>query len=188
MIEHLKTFGKTHLFYIILIVMGLIAFRSWLSEHDQRMLADQAVKQADEKVKDLQQQIVAVNAAAAQKVQTVVKIVHDAQTPSQVVQAIPQLTDAPLNARVAPDNPSQVSVDAAPFVQLLGQCKQDNINLGACTQNYNTCQQIVKERDTEIVALKKKPSFWANIKSHGKAAAIGIVAFEVVKIVLTKQL
>lgn len=188
MLEHIKLFGKTHIFYIILIVMGFIAFRSWLVEHDTRLQAEGIVKQQEAKVADLQQQIVSVNAAATQKVQIVTKIVHDAQTPSQVVQAIPQLTTVPLNARVSPDNPAQVAVDALPLVQVLGQCRQDAIQLSACQQTSALKDEQLQAKDVEIKALKKKPSFWARIKSHGKAAILGAVALEVVKFVLTKQL
>lgn len=174
MIEHLKVYAKTHVFYIILIVMGLVGFRAWLQEHDDKVLAQQAVKQSDARVKDLQQQIVDTNAVAAAKVQTVVKIVHDVATPSQAVQAVPQLTNVPLNIRTVPDNPNQVAVDAVPFVQLLGQCKTDAINLGACTQNYNSCQAIVKEREAEIVVLKKKPNFMHRVLGVAKAVGVGV--------------
>jgi predicted lipid-binding transport protein (Tim44 family) len=118
MITWLKTEAKTHAFYIILIVMGVIAFRTWLSEHDQRVQAENVVKQSQQQVKDLQQQIVAVNAAAAANVAQVRTIVLKSSTPSTVVQAVPELTNMPLNARVATDNPTQVSVDAAAFVQM----------------------------------------------------------------------
>lgn len=188
MIKWLENYGKTHIFYIILIVMGAVGTRAWLAEHDARVLAEQTVKQTDAQVKTLQQQIVTTNQLASEQVKTVIKVVHDAQTPSQVVAAIPQLTQAPLNARVVSTDPNSVEVAAQPLVQLLGQCKEDSINLGACTSNYNSCQQIVKAREVEIVALKKKPGFWKRITSHGKTAGIAIVIFEVVKIALTKQI
>jgi hypothetical protein len=175
MLAWLENYGKTHLFYIILIVMGVVSFRCWLSEHDARVLAEQTVKQSDARVKDLQQQITNTNTEAAQKVQTVVKIVHDAQTPSQVVAAIPSLTNVPLNARTLPDlGPTQVAVDAQPLVQVLGQCKQDSINLGACQANYNTCQQIVTQREEEIKELKKGPGFFHRVVGVAKAVGVGV--------------
>lgn len=186
MITWLENYAKTHLFYLILIAVGAVSFRCWLSEHDARQAAEASMKQADAQVKTLQQQIVTTNQQASAKVQTVVKIVHDAVTPAQQIAAIPQLTQTPLNARQAPDG--GVIVDLAPLVAELGQCKQYSINLGACTSNYNTCQQIVKERENEVSTLKQKPGFWKRITSHGKTATVAIVVFEVVKVLLTKQI
>lgn len=174
MITWLKTEAKTHLFYIILIVMGAVMFRCWLTEHDARVQADNTVKQQAAKVADLQQQIVAVNAAAAQKVQVVTKIVQTAKTPSQVVQAVPQLTNLPLNTRVAVDNPAQVSVDALPLVQLLGQAKEDAINLKACEDTSALKDQQLVAKDVEIVALKKKPNFIHRVLGVAKAVGVGV--------------
>lgn len=168
---------KTHLFYIILIAMGVVCFRVWLQEHDARVSSDNALKISNSKVQDLQQQIVTVTAQAAQRVQVVTKIVHDATTPSQVVAAVPQLTDVQLNARVAPTlagAAEAVTVDAQPFVQLLGQCKTDTINLGACQENYKSCQAIVNEREADIAILKKKPSFLHRIGGIAKAVGVGV--------------
>src|ERR1700728_3622851 len=128
MIVWLKTEAKTHLFYLIIIVIGIVAFRTWSTEHDQRVQAENTVKQSQQQVQALQTQITTIKTQAVQKVQTIVKIVHDAQTPAQIVQAVPQLTDVPLNARVAVDTPAQVSVDAVQFVQMLGQAKEDAVN------------------------------------------------------------
>jgi hypothetical protein len=178
MITWLENYGKTHLFYIILIAVGLFSFHAWQQEHDARLLAEQTVKQTDAQVKTLQQQIVTNNTQAAAKVQVVTKIVHDAVTPAQQIAAVPQLSDVQLNAReipsLAPDGPPEVAVDLAPLVMELGQCRQDSINLGACTQNYNACQDIVKARDGEIVVLKKKPNFFHRVVGVAKAVGVGI--------------
>jgi replicative superfamily II helicase len=182
MITWLKTEAKTHVFYLILIVMGIVAFRTWLSEHEQRVQAENTVKQSQQQVKDLQQQIVAVNAAAVQKVQVITKIVRDATTPSAVVQAVPELTEAPLNARVATDNPAQVSVDAQPLAQVLGQAREDAINLKACQDTSALKDQQLSQKDVQIKALKKKPAFWKRFKKTveligvcvGIGAALGV--------------
>ena len=164
MITWLKTEAKTHAFYIILIVMGVIAFRTWLSEHDQRVQAENVVKQSQQQVKDLQQQIVAVNTAAAANVAQVRTIVLKSSTPSAVVQAVPELTNMPLNARVATDNPAQVSVDAEPLAQVLGQAREDAINLKACQDTDALKDQQLTQKDVQIKALKKKPAFWKRVK------------------------
>ena len=170
----LETYAKTHLFYIILIVAGVFGSRIWLQEHDARVRAEDVIKEQQAVVTTLQQQMAATNAQAAAKVQTVVKIVHDAVTPAQVVLAAPQLTDVPLNTRVAVDNPSQVSVDAQPLVQVLGQGREDAINLAACRANLTAETAIADAKQTEIAALKKKPKFFNRVAGVAKAVGVGV--------------
>lgn len=173
MLEYLKKFALTHITYLVIIGIALIGFHSWQTEHDARLLASQQAKVAEATISGLQQQIVATNAAATKQVQVITKIVRDVQTPAQAVAAIPQLTDAPLNPAPAP-NPTQVSVDAIPLVQILAQAKQDSIELGACRSNETADQQIIAQKQTEIVALKKKPSFWHRVGGTLKIAGIGV--------------
>ena len=165
---------KTHAVYIALIAGLLFFARVWLSEHDARVAAENTIKQSQGLVKSLQDQIAATNAQAATKVQTVVKIVHDAATPAQIVSAVPRLTDAPFNTRVATDNPLQVSVDALPFVALLGQAKEDAINLAACKADLSSETAIASQKDTQIAALKKKPKFLIRVKHVAEAVGVGI--------------
>lgn len=174
MLTWLETYAKTHIFYLVIIAVAVVAGHVWLQEHDARVKADGVVKQQEIVVASLQQQIAASNAQAAAKVQTVVKIVHEAATPAQVVQAAPQLTDVPLNTRLAIDNPSQVSVDALPFVQLLGQAKEDTINLAACKFELTAQTGIVAAKENEIAALKKKPKFLKKVVGIAKAVGVGI--------------
>lgn len=174
MLVWIETYLKTHLFYIVLIVGGVIGAHVWLQEHDARLQSNNVVDQQLTVIASLQQQINANNIAAAAKVQTVVKIVHDAVTPAQVVQAAPQLTDVPLHSRVAIDNPSQVSVDAVPFVQVLGQAKEDGINLAACESDLVSETAIVAANQKEIVALKKKPKIFNRVLGVAKAFGVGV--------------
>ena len=175
MITWIETYAKTHLFYIILIVVGLIAFRSWEQEHDARLLAEQQVKQSDAQVKTLQQQITTTTAQATMKILQVKRDIQGAKTPAQQVAAVPQLTDVPLNVRPIVGLPDGVvAVDLAPLVQELGQCKIDSINLGACQENYNNCQNIVTTREAEIKVLKKKPGFFHRMVGVAKAVGVGV--------------
>jgi ribosomal protein L11 len=174
MIAWLKAYAKTHIFYIVLIAVGLIAFRSWLQEHDARQAADNTVKQQEAQVADLKQQIVTANQQAAQKVQVVTKIVHDAVTPSQVVAAIPSLTNVPLNTREVPGNPTDVLVAAQPLIQLAGDDKAAHIQLEACQQVGALKDQQLTAKDVEIAALKKKPSFWKRVLGTAKAVGVGV--------------
>lgn len=163
MLTWIRQYAATHLFYIILIAGGGIAFHSWLAEHDARQAAQA-------KVADLQTQIAAVSAQAAQKVQVVTKVIHDlgpTPPPIQVVAAVPQLTDVPLNTRVVPDNSVDVQVAAEPLVQVLAQAKEDSIN-------FKACQGVSTLKDQQIQALKKKPSFWHRAAGTAKAVGVGI--------------
>jgi hypothetical protein len=169
-----RHFVLGHLVWVVGIAVALVIGHSYLAEHDARLLADAQIKISEANVKALTDQIAATNAAAAQKVQVVTRIVHDAATPAQVVEAVPQLTDVPLHTRVAPDNPVQVSVDALPFINLLGQAKTDAINLAACRDNLKAETAIVDAKQTEIVALKKKPSLWKRVGGVAKAVGVGI--------------
>lgn len=164
----------SHLVWVIAIAVALVLGHSYVVEHDARLLADAQIKVSEANIKNLTDQIAATNAAAAQKVQIITKIVHDVATPTQAVAAIPQLTDVPLNPRVAPDNPAQVSVDALPLVNLLGQAKIDKTNLDACQSDLKNTEAIADAKQTEIVALKKKPAFWKRVTGVAKAVGIGV--------------
>lgn len=174
MIAWVQTYAKTHVFYIVLIAVGLIAFHSWLQEHDARQVAEVTIKQQEVVVADLKQQIVTAQQQAAQKVQVVTKIVHDVKTPSEAVAAIPQLTDAPLNERLATDNAAQLSVDALQLVSVLGQARIDKTNLDTCQQVGTLKDKQLTAKDVEIAALKKKPSFWKRVMGAAKAVGVGV--------------
>jgi hypothetical protein len=171
----LKTFLLSHAVWVVAIAVGLIVGHVALQEHDARIAAEAQIKTSEAAVATLQQQIAQTNAQAAQKVQVVTKIVHDlgpAPTPTQVVAAVPELTNVPLNARPAVDNSAQISVDAVPFVNFLAQAKTDQINLGACQSDLKNETAIAAQKDIEIKALKKKPSFWKTVKKDVEFAGV----------------
>lgn len=174
MISWLKIYAHTHLFYIILIVVGLVSFRVWLSEHDARAAAEVKVKESEQTVATLQKQIESIPVQTAAKVQVVTKVVHDAATPAQVVAAIPDLTNIALQPRVSPVNPLNVEVAAAPLMQLVGELKTSQIELGACQQVSGLKDQQLVAKDVEIVALKKKPRFIKRIENVAIAVGAGI--------------
>lgn len=173
MIETLKKYALAHLFYLVIIAIGLISARAWLQEHDQRVLSDAAVKTANAQVKDLQAQIVAVNAAAAQKVQVVTRIVQAAKTPQQAIAAIPQIAPN-LNPEVVPLESTKVAVDALPLLQVIAQGKEDAINFQACRDTSALKDQKIAAKDDEIKTLTKKKSFFKRVFSSGKQIGIGI--------------
>lgn len=168
----------SHLVWIIAISVALVIGHAALVEHDARVVAEAAIKASEAHVADLTKQIAATDAVAAQKTQAVVKIVHDAQTPAQQLAAVPLLSDVQLNARLlpvlSPNVPTQVAVDLAPLVQELGQCKQDSVQLTACQSDLKNEQAIVDLKQSEIAALKKKPSLWKRVLGVAKAVGVGI--------------
>jgi hypothetical protein len=174
MIIWLKAYVTTHLFYVVLIAVLLISGHIWLTEHDARVASDNAVKAAQVTVKTLQAQIDAIPAVLHQRVQVVTKIVHDSVTPSQVVAAVPSLTDVPLNTRTVPGNQADVEVAAVPLMQLVGELKTSQLDLGACQQTGTLKDQQLVAKDTEIVALKKKPKFLTRVKHVAEAVGVGI--------------
>lgn len=178
---NIREYIHTHLFYIVFILGLCVGFRVWLSVHDHDVLVSQQLQVSRDEVKTLRQQMVAEDAAARQKVTVVTKIVHDARTPDQVVAAIPDLTSLPLHARALPNE--EVAVNAPEFVALLGQCKIDATNLGACSANLNRCEQINSEKDHQAKLLKK--SFRRKLWDGAKTAAITIALWEGLKIART---
>jgi hypothetical protein len=165
---------KTHLFYLILIAAGIFAGRLWLQEHDLRVQAEAQVKQSELVVKDLQSQIVQTQQQAAAAIKAVQAKVIYVKTPAQAVTAIPDLSTVDLHPRLLPDNPLQIGVDAVPLAQELAQCKEDKIALDACSATDKAKDGIIDQKDLEIKALKKKPSFWNRVKSTMKSVGIGI--------------
>lgn len=156
----LETYAKTHLFYIILIMLGAVSFHVWLSEHDARVAADNKVIQLQQQATNIQQQ-------TTQKVQVVTRVVRDAVTPSQVVAAIPTLTTIPVDAREIPGNKIDLVVAAKPLMQVVGDLKTAQIELDAC-------QQVNTLKDAEVAALKKKPRMIKRFAGVMKAVGVGV--------------
>lgn len=170
-----ESYIKTHLFYIVLIIAGVIGFRLWLSEHDARVQAQSIVKQQEVTVVNLQKQIDAIQAVTAAKVQVVTKVVHDAQTPSQVVAAVPQLTNVPLAVRTIPGNPVDVVVAAQPLLQVVAEDKTAQIELAACQQTVTLQGEQLVAKGNEVAALKKKPKFFTRAAHVAEAVAAGLI-------------
>lgn len=170
----IPAYVKTHAYYLILIALGIVGFRSFLAEHDARLLVTQQLKISEEKLSGMAAQMNAVNAARDQQKQAVTQAVAAIKTTPQAIAAIPQFTNAPLNAKISPGDPSQISVAALPLIDLLGKCKTDEIELMACTENSKTKDAIIAEKDKDISALKKPQNFWKRTLSTLKAVGIGI--------------
>lgn len=170
-----KAWIVSHLVWIVAVVVALGVGNIALQQYKQTLAVNAQLTVSEANVKSLQQQIATTDAQAAQKVQTIVKIVHDAPpTPAGVVAAVPQLTDAPLNARVIPNDPVDVSVAAVPFLQFVAQAATDKVNLTACTSDLGNEKAIVTQKDVQIADLKKKPKFLKRVENAGKLIGVGV--------------
>jgi hypothetical protein len=180
MITWLETHGKTHLFYIILIVAGVAGFRTWLSEHDARVDAERQVKQSQQLVKSLQDGIASRDADLSKRQQVVVRVVHDVASPAQAVAAVPLLVtpqqDQDLQTKVAVDDPKAVEVQAVPFAQLLGDYKLETQENQTCQADLVDEKKIVTEDEAVIKALKKRPRFWRRVGGVVKEVGLGVLA------------
>jgi hypothetical protein len=169
MIQYLKT----HLFYVALIIVGIVAFRSWLTEHDERLAAEQVAKVAEANIATLRTQIATSDAAAAQTIAALKKKATTVKTPEQAITAIPDVSTLPLHATASPQA-GFVQVDALALYQELNQCQQDRTALGACQVARTNDEKIIEQKDQEIAAYKRPKSFWHRTVSTLKAVGIGV--------------
>lgn len=159
-----------------LLAAFVLAGVAFVQEHDARIKADVTVQAAQTQISDLQKQKDAADAAAQKQITALQKQAKTVKTPAQAVQAIPPLTDVPLNMRQAPGLPDAVTVDALPLFQQLNECKQDAVNLSACSTKLDLEQKIDADKDVQITALKKKPGFWTRVKDTAITVGIGVAA------------
>jgi hypothetical protein len=175
-LNSIKTHGATWLLFAV----ALVGIFTYEREHDQRIAADIAVKSATAQIADLQKQSTAVAAAATRQVVVIQQAAAKVQTSQEAVSAL--VTDTPSNpltgttlAPVAlPDAPDRVSVEALPLYQDAAICREDQINLGACTKETEIAKQESTAKDAEIKALKAKPSFWHRVKTTAVTVGIGV--------------
>lgn len=190
MIQYLKQYAGTHLFYLVIIGISLVAFHSWKQEHDARLLAEQQVQASDAAVKESQQQISTLtkqisagDAKAAQQIAALQKAFTAVKTTKQAADEIPHVvTNLPTPVVVQPDESLNIpKVDVIPIVQDLADAKVATVKLAQCQADYATEQQIAAQKDSqlsakdkEITALKKPKGFWRRIGSAMKQIGVGI--------------
>lgn len=173
-----KTWIVSHLIWIVAIAVALVIGNIALQQHDARVRAEITIKASQANIEQLQQQVKDRDAQLAQKVTTITKVVHDlgpAPTSGQIVEAIPKLTDVPLNARAIPNDATNISVAAFPLIQVLQQAATDHVALGTCQGDLKDQTAISTQKDVQIAALKKKPTLLVRIKHVAEAVGVGIV-------------
>lgn len=189
MIQYLKQYASTHIFYLVVIGVSLVAFHSWRAEHDARLLAEQQTKSSDAAVKAsqsqiavLQKQISSSDEKATAQVASLQKLVVSAKTPAQAVKELPQVApNLPVAPTVTDDSVSFPKADVLPLFQDLAEGKTCSVKLAQCQADYASEQQIatqkdsqLAERDKEITALKKPQGFWHRVAGTLKQVGIGI--------------
>ena len=177
-IKNEKAWILSHMIWVVAVAVALVIGHIAIREHDARMAADATIKVSQANIASLQQQIASRDAQLAQKVQVITKIVHDLPpnaTPGQIVAVIPQLTDAPLNARAIPGDLVNISVAAFPLVQVLEQAAIDHTANLTCQGDLTDQKAIVVQQNNEISALKKKTPFLARLKHGAELVGAGLM-------------
>jgi hypothetical protein len=169
-----KHFILSHLIWVIAAVVAVFAFYSWRGEHDQRLLAEQAVKVADARVETLQTQIANRDKQAVAQIAPTLRIIHDTVTVPQAIKALPDVMTEPLPLPVIPMNdglfiPQQ---DVLPIFQQVADDKVCRVLLTTAQGDLADTREIVKEREKEIVTLKQPKSFWKRLKNVSKVAGV----------------
>jgi hypothetical protein len=176
---------------LAILVGGVLAFRTWLSEHDLRVHAeehtkaqeqviaaiDEREKQREQILKDALAQIAASKAAV--------------QTPQQVIHEIPQyLPPLPTPIRVttpAPtaDNPKPKPVvtippeDLKPLYDFAADCKACALKYADAQKTIADDQAKLKGKDDEVETWKaaaKGGTKWQRFTRAAKWIAIGVVS------------
>jgi hypothetical protein len=180
LIDYLKNYAAKHIFGVAVGVIVIIGVRSYMADHDARLLADATVKQSQSRIADLQQQLQETKQAGQAQIAKLQQEKAQVKTPAQAIAALPSVTPAPLNAAPLPDAPSRVSVDALPFYQAMNECKQCSTELATVKAEDATKDEIITEKDVQITALKKKRGFWKTfertVEIGGAAFAFGYIA------------
>ena len=175
-----KAWLLSHLVWVVAVLVAYVGFTNWKFEHDNAAAKAAQVQVAQATIAQLQAQIATNDNQAAQKVHVITKIVRDAQTPAQVVAALPNFPDLPvLNARTIPNDPVDVEVAAQPLMDLIGKYETVVTNLNSCQADDTAEKAIVVQQQNEIVVLKKKPPLKARLihaaKVGGTILGIGIL-------------
>jgi hypothetical protein len=176
----LKT-NAGHFIGAALFVLAAFGFHLWLQEHDARMAAENTVKTAQAQIDSLKTQEATVAQTARVQIVTLQKDAAAVKTTPEAIKELSSVETTPLNAEALPlpgqpplpDAPGKVAVDAVPLYQDLNACKQDAVNLAACTSEQSLQTKIDADKDAEIAALKKGPGFWHAVKVTAVTAGIG---------------
>jgi hypothetical protein len=162
-----KEYAKQHLPALAVAAVIVFGGRMWLQDHDARLKAESTVKQAEEAVRGLQARQTAIQKTTASRL----VVLHDkavqVDTPAKAIQATAET--APELAATALPDAERVSVKAEPLYQDLNKAAQDRVSLAGCEDSLALQKAITAEKDKEVIAERKKPTF---LRRLGKAAKV----------------
>jgi hypothetical protein len=144
--------------------------------------AEAQIEVSQKQIDVLQKQIADTDAKAQQQIESLQKLVQTVKTPQQVVAQLPNVAPLPVQPTVQPDESiSFPKEDVLPLFQDLADGKVAQTKLAQCQSDYSNEQQIaaqkdaqLKQKDTEILALKHKPGFWHRVASTVKQVGVGV--------------
>jgi hypothetical protein len=192
-------------FVAVILVLALFAlgFHEWIREHDARVQAEAAAKQAQGTIVDLQKQRDTLTAAAKQRddaaAATIAALSRAAAaqtTPKQIAAWLPKQIPVPQPVTVQipaanPANPAPPAIasipeaDLAPLKDFIVQAKTCAVELPNARQDVSSCQQQLKlageqlsAAQNEAASWKKaaKGTFWGRVKHDVKWFAVGAAA------------
>lgn len=174
MIQFTEKYFKELLIAFGVLAIGVLGY-SALREHDARILAEQTVHESQGRVAVLEKQSQDVVQAGAVQIAKLQKEAKAVKTPAQAIEAIkaPDFSDIQLNPSPLPDAPDKVAVDAVPLFKELNKCEQCSSSLATATAELDLEKKVEAEKDVQITALKKKPSFWHRVEKTAEVLAIG---------------
>jgi hypothetical protein len=162
--------------FAVMLFGGWYAVHTLMVEHDARVIAEAQVKISEAQVKTLTDGMTARDTKSAQAQAVIVKVIHDTATVPQAIANMPAVIDTPLPVPVQATASGDMVIpkdDVISIFQQLGDDKLCRSQLVTATADLADTKQIVVAKQTEIAALKKKPSFWKRVKHDLKVAAFG---------------
>ncbi len=182
-----------HIGYVVGIAMtGLVLWYGghvlW-QEHEARVTAEVTIKAQQSVIDAIQKQMAANDANTAQTIAALQKTLMQIKTPAQVISVLPQILPAPLPVPPVVNADNSVTFPAADVMALftdLSNCKIQAVTLAGAQSDLASDAKIIDAQKTEIAALKKRPRFWARVKSDAKKVGTGVAIGTVIAAILIK--
>lgn len=170
------------------LALGLIV-PAWLAERDDRTRLEATLKAQNETISKIDAQMHQREQQTAQLVQQIQKMADKVRTPTQAVQALPNVIDLPKpifidvpkdkEGKPLPDAPSSVVIpkeSVVPLFQELAKCKQQATELDGCQATVVDLKEksstLQSERD-QAVAVVRGGTLWTRVKRNAKWLVIG---------------
>lgn len=180
----------------VLLLMLLVAGRSWLAEHDARLRLDATVHDQQQVIAQAQAREVARDRAVADQLAAIERERHAVHTPAQAAAQLPQVLHLPrpiilpavqplqapvpdhLTSPVAVPPPAQLpQEDLQPLYDFAQGCRETSVKLTACQADLADRQQeltaVETERDAAVTAVHGG-TFWHRLAERAKWLALGV--------------